>query len=170
MVLSSREVTKKTEEVYPVKRILWLAVVALTCALPASAAGPFRFYPLTPCRLVDTRQPADAPILSHGATRTFTIQGKCGVPSGAKAVALNVTVIGPTGQGYLTVFPAGTARPIVSNINYAGGESALANGVIVPLGASTPDLSVFPYVIQPYGVQGQTHLVLDVSGYFDTAL
>lgn len=148
------------------RKIFWLAMMILALALPASADGPFRFYPLTPCRLYDTRQPADAPALTHLATRNFTVQGKCGVPAGAKAVALNVTILSPTGQGYLTLFPAGTTRPRVSTINYAGGEQALANGAIVPLAATTPDLAVFSYIAEPFGVAGSGHVILDVTGYF----
>lgn len=150
------------------RKAFWLALMTLALALPASADGPFRFFALTPCRLYDTRQPADAPALVHLATRNFTVQGKCGVPAGAKAVALNVTIIAPTGQGYLTLFPAGITRPKVSTLNYVGGETALANGAIVPLAVSTPDLSVFSYIAEPFGASGQGHVILDVTGYFAT--
>ena len=69
--------------------------VAFGLALPepaaAQGAGPFQFHTLTPCRLVDTRNPngpSGGPILASLATRSFPVQGLCGVPVGAKAVAI----------------------------------------------------------------------------------
>ena len=53
------------------------------------------------------------------------MQGVCGVPSGAKAVSVNVTAVGPAGLGFLTLFPQGTTQPVVSNLNYSAGEPAL---------------------------------------------
>ena len=138
-----------------------LTLVALPAPL-ATAAGPFQYHSLTPCRAVDTRM-TQAPILSDQVVRTFTIQGVCGVPVGAKAVSINVTAVGPIGAGFLTLYPAGTPRPIISNLNYAAGEPALGNGAIVPLGAATPDLSVFPRVT---AVGGTVHMVIDVTGFF----
>lgn len=139
-------------------------------ALPALADGPFRFYALTPCRAVDTRQapygPALAPTNFGNPVRDFQIQGVCGVPVGAKAVAVNVTAVGPTAKGHLRLFPSGTAAPNISSINFAGGETALANGAIVPLGGSTPDLSVYTFLVSG---TANTHLVLDVTGYFAPA-
>lgn len=149
------------------RKLFWLTAMAFALALPASAQnGPYRFFPLTPCRLVDTRLPADTPALNHNATRQFTVQGKCGIPVGAKAAVLNMTAVGPNGFGWLTLFPAGTPRPTASNINYVGGESAIANGAIIPLSASLPDLSVYSYVTPPPSTTGRTHFVLDATGYF----
>jgi hypothetical protein len=142
-----------------------LMLVALPAPL-ATAAGPFQYHSLTPCRAVDTRA-GQGPILTDSgaigsAPRNFTIQGVCGVPVGADAVSINVTAVGPTGLGFLTLFPAGSTQPTVSNINYNAGEPALGNGAIVPLGAAVPDLSVFTRV----SGGGTTHMVIDVTGYF----
>jgi hypothetical protein len=78
---------------------------------------------------------------------------------GATAVALNLTVASPTGQGNLRVFPASSSRPLASTINYAVGRTR-ANNAIVALSADGR-LSVF--CEQSDGV---VDLVLDVSGYF----
>jgi hypothetical protein len=142
-----------------------LAASLMLVALPAplaTAAGPFQYHSLTPCRAVDTRS-GQGPAMNDAQTRTFSIQGVCGVPSGAKAVSLNVTAVGPTGLGFLTLFPAGTTQPVVSNLNYSAGEPALGNGAIVPLGAAAPDLSVFARV---NAVGGTVNVVIDVTGYF----
>jgi len=146
-----------------------LAGVALLLlgVAPALADGPFRFFSLTPCRILDTRLPADAPAIPHNATRNVQVQGKCGVPVGAKAAAMNVTIVQPTASiGFLTMFPSGTSLPVVSTINWVGGEPALANGAIAPLSTNAQDLSV--YVFFNNGAGNSTHLVLDVTGYFAT--
>ena len=146
-----------------------MALVAFAAALwllpaPAAADGPFQFNSLTPCRVVDSRTNVGTSggALASNATRNFTIQGACGVPAGAKAVALNVTVISPTGTGHLTLWPAGTSLPTVSTLNYNAGEPALANGAIVPLSASTPDLAARPFLANG----GTVHVVVDITGYF----
>ncbi len=137
-------------------------------ASEALAAGPYRFYSITPCRIVDTRGtvgPTGGPALSGQATRSFPIRGQCGIPSGAQAVVLNVTIVSPTDSGgYLTLFPYNTTLPIVSTINWMTGEPALANGAIVPL---SPDLNLqlSVYCSMPL-LSSTVHLLLDVTGYF----
>jgi len=144
------------------RRILFVGIaLLLTAVAPALADGPFRFYALTPCRLVDTRTVADSPALSAGTTRDFQVQGKCGVPVGAKAASLNVTAVLPTASGHLRLFPSGTALPNTSTINFQSGV-VLANGAIVPLSTNANDLSVYAGI--PTG--STTHFVLDVTGYF----
>src|SRR6185295_7825015 len=52
-------------------------------------SGPTDFYTLTPCRLVDTRNPTSShggPPLSSGILRSFPMHGLCGIPSGAQAL------------------------------------------------------------------------------------
>jgi hypothetical protein len=136
----------------------------LFLSLPAHADGPFQYYTVSPCRVVDTRS-ADGPALQDGAIREFPIQGSCGVPVGAKAVVLNVTAVSPTGAGHLRLFPSGIAMPTVSTVNFVAGDTAIANGAIVPLANQSlepDDLSVFARVVGP----GTVHLLLDVNGYF----
>jgi hypothetical protein len=143
-----------------------LAAGLLLAVLPTQAAaqaGPFQYHSLTPCRLVDTRN-VSAPILSTGVTRTFSVQGVCAVPAGAKAASINVTAVRPNGAGHLTLFPTGGSVPTVSTVNFAANEPAIANGAIVPLSTATSnDLSVSPYVA---ATGGTVHLVIDVTGYF----
>jgi hypothetical protein len=166
------------------RRILALAIGAalvMAVAPTGEADGPFQFYSLTPCRAVDTRistqsQGGYGPILTTKVERKFPIQGNCNVPVGATAVALNVTVVTPTNQGSLTLYPAGIAEPLVSTITFPLGTYALANGAIVPLA----DQSVQPKDLaakftlcdgttlpcQRVLNNGQAHLALDVTGYF----
>lgn len=146
------------------RRLLASAALILA-ATPAVADGPFRFYPLTPCRLIDTRQPAQAPAMTAGDTRSFKIRGTCGLPTDAKAAALNVTIATPTKKGHIRAFPSDVALPNISTLNFAGGENAVANGAIIPMPtdvASATDMSIYLYMVEP----GTGHMVVDVTGYF----
>jgi hypothetical protein len=141
---------------------LFAVVMLLVSAASALADGPYRFYALTPCRAVDTRSGFGG-VLAANSTRDFQIQGVCGVPIGAKAVALNVTAVSPGAKGHLRLFPSGTPLPTISTISFQGGETALANGAIVPLSTNANDLSVFTFLTSGTAT---THVVLDVTGYF----
>lgn len=124
--------------------------------------GPYQYYPLTPCRAIDTRGPVaphGGPVLGQDATRNFAIRGFCGVPTTAKAVSLNVTVTQATQASWLAVWPSGQPRPWVSMINFEPSDPALANGVIVGLSTGAQDLAV-------YNNFGTVHLLVDVTGYF----
>jgi uncharacterized repeat protein (TIGR01451 family) len=123
--------------------------------------GALSFYPVTPCRVADTRNatgPFGGPILAGGAARNFAIpQSACGIPATAKAYSVNVTVV-PTGYlGFLTTWPAGQSQPLVSTLNSWDG-SVLANAALIPAGTNGA-ISVF--------VSDNTHLVLDINGYFN---
>lgn len=148
---------------FTVRRQLLLVALLVLSAMPAFADGPFRFYPITPCRLVDTRS-TEAPALTALTTRTFQVQGKCGVPVGAKAAALNATVFQPAFNGHLRLFPSGATLPTISTINFQSGI-VIANGAVVSLSTNTEDLAVYTYLTNP----GTTHFILDITGYFAPA-
>lgn len=141
-----------------------LAAGMFAASLSASAqTGPFQFHAISPCRIADTRSGFGG-ILAAATTRDFTVQGVCGIPSGAAAVVVNVTVVGPTQTGFLTLYPSNLASPpLVATLTFNAGEPALGNGAIVPLKATTPDLRAV------YGIGGgtaTTHVVIDATGYF----
>jgi len=121
------------------------------------------YFTVAPCRVLDTRGstgPYGGPPLSAGVSRSFTIAGQCAIPPSATAISLNLTVTGATGPGYLTVYPAGSAIPLASTINFRAGQTR-ANNAIVPLGAGG-GIAIF------YG-QASGNLVdviVDVNGYF----
>ncbi|MGZ4702298.1 MAG: hypothetical protein ACXV98_13895, partial [Ilumatobacteraceae bacterium] len=74
--------------------------------------------------------------IGQADTLNLTVVGRGGVPAtGVGAVALNVTVTNPTAFSYLTVWPAGTDRPLASNLDYLAGQT-IPNMVIVPVGAN----------------------------------
>jgi serine protease len=146
--------------------LLLLALAGGIAPEPSEAAGPFQFHAITPCRLADTRNPngpTGGPALVSNTNRTFPVQGQCGVPVGAKAATLNLTITQPTGAGHLIVFPGGGQAPGVSTLNFVPGEPALANGAIVPLGTTVgSDLATRPFVTN----NGTVHVIIDITGYF----
>ena len=132
----------------------------------ARADGPYGFFPLQPCRVVDTRGPVGplgGPALAANTLRSFFFEGVCGIPSTARAVVFNVTAIQATDVGDLRIFPFQVAVPFASVINFGTTDFALANGAIIPLTNGTR-ISVLPDM--PMGSTGHVHLVLDVTGYF----
>lgn len=115
------------------------------------------FYTVPPCRAIDTR---NASALQSGVATTFPLGGACGIPIWARAVAVNVTVLEPTGVGHVTLFPGGLPVPSTSTINFATGQTR-ANSAIATL--SVNGLGAQATVAG----NGQVHLLLDVSGYFE---
>jgi hypothetical protein len=100
------------------------------------------------------------PALAGGSVRLFTVTGACGVPSSARSISANVTVVQPRLDGYLSVFPADVSPPATSTVNFRNGRTRANNlvvalssdgrGAIAILNGSTADVDV----------------VLDVSGFF----
>eukprot|EP01041_Mallomonas_annulata_P021293 gene21293-41315_t len=132
----------------------------ITPAPTASPSGPaVGFQPLSPARVVDTRENLGATRLEAGVVKTLQISGRGGVPTGASAVSANFTIVGQQGGGYLTVWNCGPTRPVVSTVNFSGGEVA-PNAATVPLDGGGR-LCVFSTT--------PTDLVVDVNGYYGTA-
>ncbi len=129
------------------------------------------YTPIQPCRIIDTRSTVSGAILAN-STRSFvgvnasnfTSQGgsatNCGTLGlSATALALNVTAVTPSGAGYATVFPFGTAQPVAASVNYATGD--IVNNAII---AQMPNpLSSFDFTIYTFA---QSHYVVDIVGYF----
>lgn len=79
----------------------------------------------------------------------------CGIPSDAVAYSLNVTVVPIQSLGYLTIWPAGEAQPVISMLNSDG--RIKANTTVTPAGTNG-GVSVF--------ARDATQLLLDFSSYF----
>src|SRR5471030_2207257 len=108
----------------PVRGVLVTGIVLTALAPSTTVEGQaLQFYNLTPCRAVDTRS-GNGGIVVASTLRLFQMKGVCGVPSDAKTVTLNVTIVGPTQGGFVLLYPAGTPIPLVSNINFNAGEPA----------------------------------------------
>ncbi|MFJ9941448.1 PKD domain-containing protein [Streptomyces erythrochromogenes] len=123
-------------------------------------AAPDGYTSLNPVRFVDTREglgTARGQVAGQGA---FGVQitGRNGIPAGATAVALNVTVTNPKQAGHLTVYPSGQAAPSTSSLNFTPGQT-VANSVIVPVG---PDGKINVR----NGAWAGTDVIVDVVGYY----
>ncbi len=115
---------------------------------------------ITPTRVVDTRAGVGAPkaVLKTGSVTKVSLLGVPGVVAGAMtAVALNVTAVGSSTGGYLTVYPDDQPRQPVSTVNFARGQTA-ANLTITQIGADGG--------VSVYNPFGTTNVVIDVEGYY----
>jgi hypothetical protein len=126
--------------------------------------GPYRYYTLPPCRLLDTRQPASpagGPAIPPNSERVVVAAGSCGIPSTAKALTANVTTVQPGETGFLSFFAGNAAVPATSTLNYSAGEIRANNAVIALATSGTGALALFNAApTQP------VHVLIDVSGYF----
>lgn len=165
---SDRSVTMR------ILRPLVLTVLAMQLGSSSLAFSSLQFYTVTPCRLVDTRDPVNpqgngGPIIDASTARDFPIFGPdarpCGVPSGAKAAVLNLVVVGPTSAGHIIAYQYGyPSIPLVSNLNFDANEPALANGALIELGQDALRQLTVWTAMSP----GATaHLVIDVTGYYE---
>ena len=98
------------------------------------------FYPLTPCRVADTRnssypQGLGPPYLHGLQERDFPILNatSCNIPASAAAYSLNFSVVPHGPLGYMTVWPTGQSRPVVSTLNDLPAQ-IIANAALVPVG------------------------------------
>lgn len=121
------------------------------------------YIPVNPARVLDTRSGIGAPTgqVGPGGVVELNVLGHGGVPSsGVTSVALNVTVTQDTGpESFLTVWPAGSSRPLASNLNFNAGPPA-TNLVIARV---SPDGKV-----DFFNNLGSTDVIADVQGWFAT--
>lgn len=128
---------------------------------PEPPEPPYPFHPCVPARILDTRAGLGAPAGKVGpqATVSLLVAGHGCAPNapGVSAVVLNVTVTEPTAESFLTVWPAGAARPLASNLNFLAGQT-VPNLVVVKVGAGAK--------VTLYNNSGATHVVADVAGWY----
>jgi len=128
---------------------------------PASVTAPSSFVPITPVRLVDTRDGTGNVLnraLGPGESIRVPIAGAPGIPSsGVTAVVANVTAVGATTPNFFSVYPGGTAVPATSNLN-AGPGRPVPNLVVMGVGTDGS--------IEVYNSHGETHCLVDAFGYF----
>jgi hypothetical protein len=135
--------------------------VTVTACTPPPAPA-YGFYTVTPCRLLDTRQPtglAGGPQIGAQAARAMSLAGRCGIPPTAKALSVNVTVVQPAKSGQLILYPDDQAAPLATTINFAAG-ALRANNAILGLGNGSGG------AIAQNQSAGGVDLVIDVNGYF----
>jgi hypothetical protein len=117
-------------------------------------AGGLSLYNVSPCRVLDSRNPAGTAPFS-GKKDVLVGGGSCGVPLGAQAFVLSATVVPPGPLGFLTLWPQGLTQPLAATLN-ALDAAVTSNLAIVP--STNGSISAF--------ASNPTHLILDVFGYF----
>ena len=139
----------------------------------APGSQTLQFYPVPPCRVVDTRkgstqpQGLGAPSFTAMETRVLPVLSKSpclqsliGLPNQPQAYSLNVVAVpNPAGQplSYLTAWPSNDPLPLVATLTNPTG-TIVANAAIVPADLGNGDISVFTY--------NSTDVVIDLNGYF----
>lgn len=136
-----------------------LSIAGQTFAVNQGGSGQ-QFFTVAPCRVLDTR-PTSA--LVSGAIRLVQIGGLCGIPPTAKAVSLNVTAVGPTGSGFVTLWPADLVQPQTSVVNLSAGKTRTNNAILSLATDGGGGLNAAAFI----GGSGTVHLILDVNGYFE---
>ena len=129
----------------------------------APGSSTLALFAMSPCRVLDTRQPngpLGGPSLVARQERDFPIlSSNCNIPSSAVAYSFNVTAVPNGVLSFLTLWPEGQSRPLVSTLNAPTG-TVTANAAIVKAGTNGA-IAVYP--------TNDTNLVVDINGYFAPA-
>jgi hypothetical protein len=147
------------------------AAVAVTVGLggfvtaSAASGSPSSYVPVSPCRLVDTRENVQG-TAALGADKSMAVaahgtNGACVLPSDAQGLALNVTAVQGSALSFMTVYPGDEGRPLASTLNWDAGTYALANHATVLLSTDGH--------FNVYNNAGTVHVVIDVVGYYLTS-
>ncbi len=134
-----------------------LGITVETAASAYTYVGLANYAPVTPFRILDTRN-TGGPI-GQGLVRALQVTGGA-VPSTATAAVLNVTEVYGSASSLLTVYPFNATRPNASNLNFQA-HTVIANLVTVTLGANAGQ-----GWINIYNGLGSVNVVVDVEGYF----
>ena len=171
-----------------IRRASWLAALLIAVSAAVSAGGGLgvtpvaraatglgpggEYHPLTPTRIFDTRAPGigvatPGPIVTNSSgSADVTVLGQGGVPATASdvlAVAVSITVVSPTRDGYLQAYPAGSNAGISSVLNYVAGQT-VPNLTVLTVGAGGK-VTVKLVTTAP----ASADVLVDVFGWFSTS-
>lgn len=159
---------------------LWFCVssgIPGSWRLLASPGAAGAFVPITPARVYDSRYnpSVDSGVgpLESGGTRRISVATAFTpntnipsianvVPIGARALAINLTITGPTGAGYMFIAPGTTMAISGSSINWPSANVTFANGLTVAVDGARR-LKAFLAIS---GGVGSCHFLVDVNGYY----
>ena len=120
----------------------------------APASGGLSLYPVSPCRVIDTRSSGGA--FNGQRNPPVNVTGSpCNVPGAARQYVFNATVVPAGSLGYLTLWAHGDTMPVVSTLNAPDG-TVTSNMAIVGQHSGKVDAYA----------AGTTNLILDISSYF----
>ena len=104
-------------------------------AAHATAGVASAFTPITPVRALDSRTAGQSAFhFSPGhETDVWTVANANGIPSGATAIVMNLTIVSPSNSSYISAWPVGGSFTGTSNLNPTAGKTSSAV-VVVRLG------------------------------------
>jgi len=123
-----------------------------------SGTGASAYVPVTPTRILDTR--STSALAPNGEV---VVAPDSYLPAGtadATGFVVNTTVTQPNGNGFICVFPDGSAVPNVSTLNYT------PNLTIANLTLATPGADQKVDFFNGGAGAGATELIVDLFGYF----
>ncbi len=130
--------------------------------LPPSASPtsvPTGWQPIVPARFVDSRSSSGATNLLAGVPKRIKLTGRLGLPLDALAVSGNFTVANTAGSGYLTIWNCSNPMPVVSTLNFLGGE-AVSNAATTPLDSGGSICAYSPV---------NADILIDISGFYSVS-
>jgi hypothetical protein len=150
--------------------IVLTACSTLASAQLGSLSTDLVYTPVTPCRIIDTRNAGG--VLAAGSIRgfngwgsNFATQGgaasNCGIPvtTDTAAIVVNFTVVSPSTAGYITAYPSNAAQPLAASLNFNAGD-VKGNNAVLKLNQTVTGSHLNIYTTSI------THLVADVVGYY----
>ena len=155
-----------------------LAAVRLAEAQEPPVTAGLHYETVKPCRLIDTRLDPAGPLVTDTVvpggsvgSRSFQVKGRCGVPSSAKAVALNLTV--PVRdlafRGHMVAYAANIGLPPTSNVNFVPGATEQNFGIVALAPHSwVHDMQIHLFLADDdvSSLNGVAHAVIDIVGFF----
>jgi hypothetical protein len=143
----------------------------------AASSVPSSVVTIDPVRILDTRDPVNVglpgPFVS-AVSQKLQVSGpvptttgtQTPVPLGATGVLLNVTVVSPSADGFLSVRPGdATGAPSTSSLNFKAGD-IVPNSVQVGLPTTGANAGQIDITYDAFGVAGPTtEVLIDVVGY-----
>lgn len=146
-------------------------------AVNAAPSEPSSVITIDPVRILDTRDPVNVglpgPFVS-AVSQKLQVSGpvptttgtQTPVPLGATGVLLNVTVVSPTANGFLSVRPGdATGTPSTSSLNFNAGD-IVPNSVQVGLPTAGANAGQIDITYDAFGQAGPTtEVLIDVVGY-----
>ena len=134
----------------------------------AATSAPSSVVTIDPVRILDTRDPVNIGLpgpFRSAVSQKLQVTGAA-VPAGATGVLLNVTVVSPTVNGFLSVRPGDAAGvATTSSLNFNAGD-IVPNSVQVGLPTAGANAGQIDITFDAYGVAGpSTEMLIDVVGY-----
>jgi len=137
-------------------------------AVQAASSVPSSVVTIDPVRILDTRDPVNIGLpgpFRSAVSQKLQVTGSA-VPAGATGVLLNVTVVGPSAAGFLSVRPGdATGAPSTSSLNFTAGD-IVPNSVQVGLPTAGANAGQIDITYDAFGQAGPTtEVLIDVVGY-----